>query len=492
MISANRKMISNTSIYMFGDILRHSVSIIMLPIYTRYLTPGDYGAVELLSMLIDFASIIFGARVGQAVFRYYCTADYKYEKKQIIASALLLAFILNGIGTIIISLLSGPLSIAIFSDPTYKTLIILFSLNMFLLPMIQIPLTYIRAQEKPWLFFFFSVARLILQLALNIYFVVIHEMHVDGVVYSAVISSLFMAVALLVYTLPKCGFSTSMPVCKKLFSFSLPLKIAALGSFYLAFGDRYVLNIYTNLSEVGIYALGYKFGFIFTLLAWTPFEKMWDAEKYFISRKPDANQIYQRTFLYLNFILIFLGLSISLFTKDLLSIMSAPAFLDAYKIAPIVILAYVFQAWEKYCSLGIFLKNKTIQIAYSEMIAAVVITIAYFSLIPLYGMFGAAWSTVIGFAVRFYWINRKSRQLYNMNLPWGKVMHMAILALVVFSLSMMVPENIIVSVFLRTVLVAAFVTAFLLSPILSVTEKTELARKFYNLRNSLKSFLSSR
>ena len=47
-MSSGNKLVSHTSIYMLGDVLRYSVSLVMLPIYTRYLTPADYGVVELL------------------------------------------------------------------------------------------------------------------------------------------------------------------------------------------------------------------------------------------------------------------------------------------------------------------------------------------------------------------------------------------------------------------------------------------------------------
>jgi len=411
-------MVSHTSIYMFGDILRYSVSVIMIPIYTRYLTPEDYGVVELLSMLIDFTSIIFGARAGQAVFRFYCTAETEQDKKFVITSALFLGVILNGLGAATVSLLSEPLSVAIFSDPSFKTYIALFAITIFLTPLIQIPFTYIRARQKPWTFLMFSLGRLSLQLALNIYFVVHLEMHVAGVIYSAVISGSITAALLMVYTLPKTGIRPSRAACQNLFSFSMPLKIASIATFYMTFGDRYVLNMYTNLSQVGIYALGYKFGFIFILLSWTPFEKMWDTQKYAIFKNPGAKKTYQTTFLYISSLLLFLGLGISLFTKDLLKVMSDPAFLDAYKIVPIIILAYIFQAWTKFCNLGILLNNKTMQIAYAEVIAAAVITAAYFTLIPIYGIYGAAWATVIGFAARFYWTNRKAKQLFDMELPW--------------------------------------------------------------------------
>ena len=60
---------------MFAEILRRSISLVMLPIYTRYLTLKDYGVIELLTMIIDVSTIIFGARATQAIYWFYCTAD---------------------------------------------------------------------------------------------------------------------------------------------------------------------------------------------------------------------------------------------------------------------------------------------------------------------------------------------------------------------------------------------------------------------------------
>lgn len=477
MHTQNKRMVSHTTIYLFGDILRYSVSLIMLPIYTRYLTTADYGVIELLSMLVDFASIIFAARVAQSVFRYYCTASTDEEKNCIISSALIMDFTFNGFGVLAVAAFSAPLAVAIFSDATYAHYILLIAISMLMLPLTEVPLTHIRAEQKPWLFFGFSLTKLILQVSLNIYLVIWMEMHVEGVLYSGVISSAVMGLILSGYSLSKTGIHARIETCKKLMIFSLPLKLATIGSFYLTFGDRYILNIYRELSEVGIYALGYKFGFIFTLLAWTPFEKMWDSERYVIHENPDAKLIYQRIFLYISLVLILLGLCISIYSRDLLKIMSAPAFWDAYKVVPVIILAYIFQAWSKYCSFGLLLHHRTMQIAYAELIASGAITVAYFTLIPAYGMHGAAWATVIGFVIRFYWTNRKATQLYDMGLPWRKVILTALLALAFYSLSFTLNNSLLLSIFLRTILVTLFIAAFFLLPILSRNEKNEIIAK---------------
>ena len=154
--------------------------------------------------------------------------------------------------------------------------------------------------------------------------------------------------------------------------------------------------------------------------------------------------------------------------------MSDPAFHGAYKIVPIIIVAYIIQSWGRYCDLGILLESKTIHIAYAHVIAVVVITVAYFTLIPAFGIYGAAWATVIGFTARFYWINRMGKKYYDMELPWGKVGIIASLAACTFTASLFIPEDPILSVLLRITLLIIFLVAFFFFPILDRDEKREL------------------
>ena len=117
------------------------------------------------------------------------------------------------------------------------------------------------------------------------------------------------------------------------------------------------------------------------------------------------------------------------------------------------------------------------QIAYGEMVGVIVITMAYFTLIPLYGIYGAAWSTVAGFAARFYWTNMKSAQLYNMELPWARISQAASLAIITYVLSMLSPVDIFPSILFRSSLIIAFIAFFFMMPILSSNEKKEILGK---------------
>ena len=121
-------------------------------------------------------------------------------KNSIITSALFLSFLFNLIGAVTIAILSRPLSLVIYADYSYQHYIILFTIVMALMPLSDIPLTHIRAQQRPWLFFSFSLLKLLIQVSLNIYLVVIKEMHVEGVIYSALITSAIMGLALSSYS----------------------------------------------------------------------------------------------------------------------------------------------------------------------------------------------------------------------------------------------------------------------------------------------------
>ena len=467
----SKKTVGHAGIYALGNILRNAVSFIMLPIYTRYLTPSDYGVIELLSMLIDFVSIILGMRLGEAIFRFYSTTTSDSDQKTVISTSLFLSVLLNGIGAVVVILFSRPLAHLLFGDYAYAEFVKLFSLTLLLQAFIEVPLIYIRAQQRPWLFIGFSLFKLALQLGLNIYFIVVKGLLIEGVIYSALISGGIMATLLMAYTLSTVGVRLSYRMSMNLVRFSVPLMLASVGSFYLTFGDRYFLRVFGDLEDVGIYALGYKFGFILIVLMWDPFEKIWATQRYVVYKRPDAKNIFQRTFVFVSILMLSAALGISLFVKDLLYIMSDPAFHEAHAIVPIILVAYIFQAWTNYCYFGLLLNRKTIQITYGSAVAVAVITVAYLTLIPLFGVYGAAWATVIGFVARLFWISWKSRLEYDMQLPWGKVGLLMGLATGIYGLSWFVPESLVPSIILRVMLFLLFFVIFMKLPILSMGEK---------------------
>jgi O-antigen/teichoic acid export membrane protein len=301
-----------------------------------------------------------------------------------------------------------------------------------------IPMAYIRVQQRPWLYISLSLARVVLQLSLNIYFIVIQDMKVEGVVYSAVISTFILGAISLVYLYRHVGFATDRVLMKGMLNFSFPLVLASIASFYSAYGDRYFLRIYDDLSDVGIYSLAYKFGFLLVALVWDPFTKTWDVRRYEIFENPDTEETYNDNFMVMIGALIFGALGIAIFLDEILMIMSSPEYWPAAKVAPIIVLAYVFQQAGSFNCFPIFAKGNTKDIAKGHWICAAVITVGYLTLIPKFGMYGAAWSTLIGFLAYFTWIIYKGRPLLDMELSWNKAALLLAFATLLYLISMQI------------------------------------------------------
>lgn len=472
---SGKKIISHGKIYLAGNILQRCVSFIMLPIYTRFLTPSDYGTIELLSMVLDFVGIILGLRIGQSIFRYYAGYEKKKDRDEVISTALWLVGAMNLVGVLLVVFAAKPVSIIVFGDVGQVKNLLLFSLTLLMQGVIEIPMAYIRAQQRPKLFVGFSIVKLILQLSLNILFVVYMQLHVEGVIYSAIVSSLFMGCLLGGYTLRDCGIRFSCKKARQLISFSLPLMATGVVAFYITFGDRYFLRVYGGgLEEVGVYSLGYKFGFMLMFLVVTPFASIWDSEKYNIAKKNNAIEEFQNIFIIYSTVVILACMVISLYVKDLLHIMSAPAFWDAAKVVPVVLGGYLANALGQYVNLGILLKRKTIEITYGTLIAAVVISIGYFLLIPRYGAMGAAWATLFAFSSRTVWVYWRAKGLYDMKLSWRSVGILIGLWGVVCICSTAGPTGLISSVVFNTFLLALVVLLLLYAPILPVSLRIKI------------------
>ncbi|MGH8512161.1 MAG: lipopolysaccharide biosynthesis protein [Gammaproteobacteria bacterium] len=472
MTSDARKAISHTAIYGLGEILRNIVGFVMLPIYTRYLIPADYGVVELLTMISDLVGILLCNRIGEAVFRFYGSAQTEAEKRSVISTAVFLSVAVNSLGYLLIFALRYQFAGIVFGDVSYVPYIIAFSLTLVTQSLIELPLIYIRAQQKPWLFLGVNLFKLVLQVSCNVYFVVYCELHVAGVVMSALVSSTLMATLLGLYTFSKTGIAQfSKDLARKIISFSLPIALATLGSFYLTFGDRYFLRTFSSLHQVGLYSLGYKFGFVLYMLAWSTFANVWDSQCYEIVKRENAVQLFGKFFLYLTVYTLLLALGVSLFAQDFLRIIADPEYWPAHRIVPIIMLAYMIIIWGNFTIFGLFYRHQTKHIAFAEAVAVCVITVAYILLIPEFGAIGAAWATVCGFIGRFTWLNFQAQKLYNMHLPWKEALTAAALAVVCYLLSFAAPETIVWSVAFRALIMLGFIGALLYLPVLDERDR---------------------
>jgi O-antigen/teichoic acid export membrane protein len=473
-----KKTVKHSAIYAFGTVIRRLTGFIMLPIYTQYLTPADYGTVALLTMGIDLVSIMVGLRISQALFRYYMLAEEEREKDVIVSTVLLTVIVAGSVGVAILYSASGPFSYVILGNHTYVNELQYFSFTILFSAITSACLSYIRACRKPVLFVSINAVLLALQVLFNIIFVVVMELHVLGVIYSAIASGALIALFLLFYTVAKVGIHFSWEVERKLILFTAPLLLASLGGFFVLYMDKYFLRIFTSLSDVGLYALATRLSSVVAMI-FTAFNMTWAAEMYEVVKHENARIIFDQVFRYLSAILFVAGAGVALFAQDIIWILAAPPFYGAGSIVPILVLVVIIRSLAIYNNLGIQLAGRTRHIAEAIWLKTIVALSCFILLIPLLGAYGAAIGLLLGNLAQLRWIYIKSKKLYDMELQWKSVNTVGVVAIIFVLIGIMLPANDVLYSFVRVGLYCTMIYSVYALPVWSDTERKTMQAFVY-------------
>lgn len=453
----------HAGIYSLGVILSRAISFLMLPVYTRYLTPSDYGILEILEVTVDVVSIFTGMGILQGLFKFYHQYEEDRDKNELVSTLFILIILFYAASCFLGGLFSSRISSLAFGTSEYRQYILFSFINLFLSFLIYVPLAYLQAKQRSVFFVAVNAIKLVVQLSLNILMVVYLGMGVLGVLYSTLISSLVIGGVLTFYTFAKVKRTFSSEKALRLLMFGYPFIFSGLGAFILTYSDRYFLNYYNHLSNVGIYSLGYKFGFLLMTFPVRPLFNIWMVQRFEILKKKEHYEEVSNQFLvWFVIVTLSVALFIALGVEDLFRIMSSPSFWGAHEIVPIILLAYFFQASTDFFNVGILHTGKTKHMAYGTTLSAVVIILLSFLLIPRYGIHGAAWATLISFAVRLLYVYAASQNLFRIGYKLGRpaaAMTVAIAVFLLYAITLRVTpifNNLPMSAFFKMGLFAMF------------------------------------
>jgi O-antigen/teichoic acid export membrane protein len=418
----------HTLVYAAGILLSKAIAFVMLPIYTRYLTPSDYGVMELIEMTLDVIAILAGARIAVGIFRYYHKAANEAEREAVISTALMvLAGSYACIG-LITFFAANLLSQLVFQTAEHAPLIRLAAGSLACSSLTIAPLTYIRVRERSTLFVLAQLAQVCLQLGLNLLLLVHYGLGIRAVFISGLVTKLVIGSLLAGYLLSQVGLRFSRASTRDLLRYGIPLIGTEIATFVATFGDRYFLQAAADTATVGLYALAYQFGFLVAAIGYLPFEMIWEPVRFSVAKRPDRHALYARAFVYLNLMLVTVALAITLFVDDLLRVMTTPAFYPAASYVPVIVIAYVLQGWVGLQDVGIHIRERTEFITLANWAAALTALVGYALFIPRYLAMGAAVVTVVAFAVRYLGCYLIAQQLWRVEYRWGPVLRLLLLA----------------------------------------------------------------
>lgn len=463
MFNELRTLIKHSSIYGISVFLRKGIGFIMIPIYTRYLTPSNYGLLELLDLTLTVFAILVALGIESSVIRYYNYFDDPKDKQEVFTTSITFALIFSLMILGILEIFSIPICKSILGSAEYLRYFQIIFLCLAVQNVYLVPEAFLIAQKKSVLYSILSIGTLVSSLSLNIIFLVFMDMGVLGILLSMLITKIVNGLVVSAITLKSVRYSFSWRKLKEIMSFGLPLMPATLGLYIMHFSDRFFIQKFCSLNDVGIYSLGYKFGMILTILVSGPIFRIWDTQRFEIAKAEDGEKVFRKIFTYYSGIMIFAGLSISVFINEIFSIMAAREYQSGTAVVPLIVLSYILYGMANFFSLGIMITNKTKYAAYIHLSVAGLCILFNMFFISRYGVMGAAISTLLSFLFLSIFTYSISQKLYPVHFEYGRISILFGLATTIFVVSRFIEARLAVSIGLKSLLLLAFPIVLLFS-----------------------------
>jgi O-antigen/teichoic acid export membrane protein len=340
--------------------------------------------------------------------------------------------------------------------------------SMFLSSGVEIPMVFYRARLRSMAVVVISLVKLVIQLSLNIYFLVFLDKGVEGVLYSGVISAALISAYMVFTTFREIGIHFSWPLYKEMLLFGAPLLVADLSIFALTYADRYFLNHYANLTSVGLYSIAFKFAIVVSLLYSSPFRAIWGVQMYEFAKQDNRAELFGRVATYFLMGALTISLGLSVFTKDALRVMSEESFWSAYHLVPVLCITFVLKGLIAITGAGILIESKTKYKAISTTVAMIVALLLNYLLIPRWGGYGAATAGLLAMSVRLGIDAFYSQRLLRVDYQWAKIFQISGMYILAVVASHYIDiENIYYSIAANAGVMLAFAIAVYFSPFLS-------------------------
>lgn len=419
--SEMRQLGKHALVYGAGIAVGRMAGLIMLPIYTRFLSRADYGTLDLLTVTVDLLGTLASVGVGAAVFKFYADAEGEDEKRALVSTATLTLVGLNGLLAIVGILGSSALSDVVLGADGQAQYFRLFFLIYLFQSIESIPLLYLRVQNRSVAFAVINVARLAVSLGLNIYFVVYLRLGVSGVLYSSLITGAVFATGLATHLFRATGVHFVRENARALLRFGAPMAVWFLANFLVVFSDRYFLKHFTGAAAVGVYSVAFQFAMLIHAFAFRPFNLVWAPMRFEIAKRADGLDTIRRVFGYLNVTLGMVALLIILFAGDVIRIMTPPSFHDAARaVAPLVV-AQILYHLVSFPNLSMLVTERTRVLGGVAVVTAAIVLALNYALIPRFGLMGAAYATLIAYGLRFLTVWAVAQRVHRLEYGWGHV-----------------------------------------------------------------------
>ncbi len=402
---------SSSIIYVLGSFLNSGLAFITTPVFTRLLTPEDYGITSVYAVWVTVFSIFIGLQTSSTI----PIACIQFDKKAI-NQYLSTTLFLSTISFIMISLFIMVLEKTIISLLNISFLLLFILLmESFFNYVKQFYNTYLIQTKQPIKSLLLSVGYSILSVGLSLFLIITwnEEHYFSKIIGTAFVTCLF-GICLYILIIKRGKKLVLLKYWRFCLPLAFPVILHLLSTFILGQSDHVMIQNMLGNYEAGIYSFACSISNILAILcsatnnAWVP----WYYENTKANNTKGINQLAKK------YILLFsLGTcAIMLMSPEVMKILGPEEYWSAGRVIAMVVFGIYFNFLYTFAVNYEFYSQNTRWIAVGSICAAAVNIGLNLLLIPQFGGMGAAVATLISYFALFVFHNIIATRLGGFNI----------------------------------------------------------------------------
>ncbi|KKQ18774.1 MAG: Polysaccharide biosynthesis protein [Berkelbacteria bacterium GW2011_GWA1_36_9] len=469
MIAHFKRLTGQIFYYGLGDIATKLITVLILPIFARYLTPADFGVASILIVSTILVSGLADLGLSVSTYRFYYEGKDQ-NKFRLISTVQIFSTLITIIIAFVVIFFSQSLSQIFFKTSDYNYIIILAFLSIPLNNLTVAQINRLKLENKAKVCANIQITKALTDIIFKVILIIFLKHGINGLFEGQIINATIYAIIFIIYSLRITGFGFSYTLLKKMLRFGLPFAFSPIFFWILNWADRLILGRMTNMTEVGLYTLGYTVGMA-VMLPVGAFTTAWPTFYMSVIKEPKAKKFFSLVLTYFSLIIGYFALLIIILSPDYFYFLTPVQFHSAYTIVPMVAFSYIFLGHYSIMITGTYLKRKTFYIFITEVLAIIINLGLLFLLVPRFGRIGAAWATLGSYFALPVIIYALTFKVFPIKYEYKRLIQILIAILIVLWINQFLYAPNIWNLFLR-LLISLFYPLILL--LMGFFEKTEI------------------
>ncbi len=386
---------------LFSDTLAFTISnfaskilvFLLLPLYTAVLSTKEYGIADLITNTINVLYPILTLSIMEATLRF--AFEKNINKNEVLTNSLFIVFLSEAfilLITPIVNIFNNKIS-----DYWLWFAIIYFGFNLQ-----QVLSQYLKGIGKSKIFAVSGVVQTAVVLTSNIICLLLLKIGLTGYLLSIALGY-YLNCFYMIFAgkIRIAKISINIGLLKKMLNFSIPTIPVIISWWISTSADKYIIIAFNGIAASGIYSVAYKIPSILTMFT-SIFNSAWTLSAIRNIDDEDNAVFHTKIYRYFNAVNVLACSVLILSSKWLAKILFSKQFFEAWHYVPFLLIAYVFSGLAGFLASSFRAAKSTKDLFVSTSIGSAVNIILNFYFIKNFGNMGAAFTTLLGFAVTFY------------------------------------------------------------------------------------------